>query len=145
MLDRIDMDVVEMGLEVALILDGMLPVAPLPDSLLSLSGPAVGSLADLLSLGQKRAREASLDQAYAGRVVEVVFGQGAEQMHMIRQHDLGVEHEWPSRLDVVDSPSIEVHDDRIGEDRGPLMRNQREEIGRSRDEYTAVAHAQPPY
>jgi hypothetical protein len=41
MLDRVDMDVIDMTREIVLIANGMLPTAPLPDTAFAFGGAAV--------------------------------------------------------------------------------------------------------
>jgi hypothetical protein len=69
-LDRIEMDIVDMALQIGIIANGVLPIATLPDALLSLARLACGS-----RQGDKASREAALDQAPAGGKISISFRQ----------------------------------------------------------------------
>ena len=79
-LDRIEMDIVDMALQIGIIANGVLPIATLPDTLLSLAHLACGS-----RQGSKAAREAALDQAPAGGKISVSFRQCPNRVNVIGQ------------------------------------------------------------
>jgi len=140
MLDRIDVDVVEVHLEIALVADGMFPIAPLPDSLLCFRNPATGPLGQAMTLTKEGLRERTLDQAHARRIVGIASRQSAEQMDVVRENDLGLESERPATLHLANRVPVEIDCSWVGEERQAVVRDKREEIRRPGYEHTTIAH-----
>jgi hypothetical protein len=69
-LDRVDVDVVDMTSEVAIVLNGVLPIAPLPDAAFSFGHTALGNS----FAGRQPAREARFDQAPARGKIRIARG-----------------------------------------------------------------------
>src|SRR5712671_2285362 len=90
-LDRIEVDVVDIALQIGIIANGVLPIATLPDALLSLAHLACGS-----RQGSKAAREAALDQAPAGGKISVSF---RNRVNVIGQDADRDGFEWAALLD----------------------------------------------
>ena len=80
MLQRIEMNVVDMALQIGVVANGVLPIATLPDALLSFGNFACGS-----RLRIKATRKAALDQAPARGKIGVAFRQGPEGVQVIGQ------------------------------------------------------------
>ncbi len=93
-LDRIEMDIVDIALQIGIIANGVLPIATLPDALLSLARLACGS-----RQGGKAAREAALDQAPAGGKISVSFRQCPNRVNVIGQDADRDGFEWAALLD----------------------------------------------
>jgi hypothetical protein len=93
---RIEVNVVDVTLKVALIAQRMLPKSALPNSPLAFAVPA---LRDLL-MSWHAASEHRLDQAPARREIRVAFGQCPYRVQMIGQHDrcFGCERVPSSRI-----------------------------------------------
>src|SRR5947208_5000022 len=90
MLDRIDMDVIDVTPKIVLIADRMLPITPLPDAALALRGAASRNRL----AGSEVARKRRLDQPPARCKVTVAFGEGPDRMQMIRENNYGGDREW---------------------------------------------------
>jgi hypothetical protein len=69
-LDRIEMDVIDVPLQVPLVTQRMLPISPLPDPPLAFGGAALG---DPFASGQSM-RKAAFGQPPAGRKIGVALG-----------------------------------------------------------------------
>jgi len=82
MLDRIEVNVVDVTLEVVLIAERMLPIAPLPNAPFTL----IGSAWRYLFPSRQTTRERRLDQSPAGREIRVTLRQRPYRVQMIRQH-----------------------------------------------------------
>lgn len=82
MLDRIEMDVIEMVGEIPLV-----PIAALPDSAFAAVGHNRGSR---FASGQ-RLGECDLDRAPAAGEVGVAFRQAPQAMHVVWKHDPGID------------------------------------------------------
>src|SRR5262249_21391489 len=82
MMDRVEVDVVQVGGEISVIADGVLPEAPLPDSMLSLGEPTGVPLWCSVRL-QVGSRERLLDQTPARREFCVSFRQRPQRTQMI--------------------------------------------------------------
>src|SRR6266576_4447138 len=79
MLDRIEMNVVDMRLEICFISDGMLPIAALPDAFFSLVDLALGSRPWI-----KASRKVTLDQSPTYRKVSITLRQRPNCVNMVR-------------------------------------------------------------
>src|SRR4030088_2566312 len=88
-LDRVDMDIIQMTREAVLIADGMLPVAPLPNSAFAFGGATARNP----FTGGEAARERRFDQPPARGKIRVVVRQRPGRMEMIGQHDHRVDRE----------------------------------------------------
>jgi hypothetical protein len=77
------MDVVKVGLKIGLISDRVLPIAPLPDSLLTFGDAAVGAFGGRTA-SEDQTGERGLDQAHARRIVGVALRQCPEHVDMVR-------------------------------------------------------------
>jgi hypothetical protein len=88
MLDRVEMNVMDMPLQVALIADVVLPVSTLPNSFFALADHARGPRCS----GWKRAGEPALDEIPASYEIpasceiRIVLRQGPDRMQMIRKN-----------------------------------------------------------
>ena len=80
-LDRIEMDVRHVTIQIVIVPNLVLPISPLPDAALPLAQPA---RADRLTLC-KSARKPRLDERPARRLVRIVFGQAPDRVQMIGQ------------------------------------------------------------
>jgi len=89
MLDRIEMDVVDVALEISLVTDCVLPEATLPERLL-----AIGMGRDRDARACECVREPAFDQAHPDGESCVSIRQRHDDMKMVRQHDNGVDREW---------------------------------------------------
>ena len=70
MLDWVDMDVIDVACEIALIADRMFPVAPLSDAAFASSGVAIG----YPFAGREAVRECRFDELPARGEIRVTFG-----------------------------------------------------------------------
>ena len=86
MLDRVDMNVVDMS-RIVVIADHVLPVTPLPDAALTFFLPAVAPPFHAWQI----AREAGLDQFPARRKSRIVRRQCPYRMQMVGQDDDGID------------------------------------------------------
>jgi hypothetical protein len=77
-LDRIDVDVVDVMREIAFISDRVLPIAPLLDA--------------AFAVGQAQ-RKAGLDQAPARGEIRIALGHGPDDVEVIGQHDHRLDRE----------------------------------------------------
>jgi hypothetical protein len=88
MLDRIEVNVIAVPLEIAFISQSVFPISPLPDAAFVFAFAANrNSLACL-----DATREECLDQAPPRRVVRISWRQSPDSMQMVRQHDDRIEH-----------------------------------------------------
>src|ERR1700735_5834088 len=81
MLNRIEVDVVNVPLEIGIIANGMFPIAPLPNTLLS--------FADLARRSRSRThatRETTLDQIPPHREIGIVLRKCPDRMDMVGQN-----------------------------------------------------------
>jgi hypothetical protein len=96
MLDRADVDVVDMTRKVALVANGVLPVTPLLDAAFAPGSTALGNS----FAGRQAAREARFDQPPAGGGIRVALRQCPDRVETIGQddHRLDRERMVPPRL-----------------------------------------------
>jgi hypothetical protein len=83
MLERIDVDIVDMGRVVRIVPDGVLPEAPLPDAPLVAPPADLGSVLDLL----QGPREMLFDRPPAFRVIVVSGWECPDRVQVVRKHD----------------------------------------------------------
>jgi hypothetical protein len=95
-LDRVDVDVIDVTGEVALVTNRMFPVTALPYPALAFGRAAAG---DALACGQT-SRERRLDQPPAHGKIGIALRQRPDRMQMIGQHDDRVD------LERVSSPHV---------------------------------------
>ena len=91
-LDRIEVNVIDVPREIALVAQCVLPVTSLPNTAFVLAGAACRNLL----LRRKSTRECRLYQPPASREISIAIGQGPHGMQMIRQHHDGIDGEWMS-------------------------------------------------
>jgi len=95
MLDRVEVDVIEMNGKVPVIADRVLPITGLSDAALAAAGRPRGSRFDS---GQRFGKR-DLDRAAMARKVGIALRQGPEAMHVVRKDDPGVDMERPASPD----------------------------------------------
>jgi hypothetical protein len=95
MLDRVEMDVIDVMLYVGRIPDGVLPETPCPEAALTLR-----TFRHAEADSSEFSCEVRLDQPPTHRIGRIAFGQTPDRMHMIRQHDDG------DRLERVSCPHL---------------------------------------
>jgi len=143
MLDRVDMDVVEMRHEISVVADGVLPESPLPDGLLAFGTPALAALRVLMGL-EIAASESFLDQTPSGREIRVALGQSPERMQVVRKDDVGIDLEGMTRTDLLDGSQEKCDRPRFSQQRAPMLGDEREEITSAGDADAPVSHPAVP-
>jgi hypothetical protein len=128
-------DVLHVGNEIAFVSDEVLPIATLPDRLLSPRASPWIALWQAMALCE-RASKRLLDEPPPGRRVEVVVGKCPDSMQMVRQYDLGFERERASTLHRLPRTFEQVDNVRVTKKRLPAIRDKREEI-------TCAGHPDP--
>jgi hypothetical protein len=95
-LDRIDMNIVDMPGEIDFVANGVRSISALPDAPLTLGGPAAG----YSFVSRQAARKGGLDQLPAHGKIGITFGQRPYGVKVIRQHHDGIDREGmaPVRL-----------------------------------------------
>ena len=94
MLDRIDMDVIDMTPTIVLIADRVLPITPLPDAALPLGGTASRNRLTGCAVARKR----RLNQPPARCKIPVALGERPDRMQMIRENNYRVDREWMTSM-----------------------------------------------
>ena len=120
MLDRVDVDVVEMRGEIGFVADGVLLELPLPYALLAFGTPALAALKMLMCF-EIAAGEPFLDQTPASGEVGVPHGQGPESMQVIGKDDVGIDLEGVTGADLLDGSQEQRHCRALFEQRAPVL------------------------
>lgn len=143
MMDRIEVDVVEMRDEVTIVPDQMFPEASLPHIPLASRTIDVCPLrcTNSLHIGSC---EGFFDQPPPRRVVGIVLWKLPDGMKVIRQDNLSLDFERMAALDVLDHVAEQLHDFGIAEQWPPLVCNEREEIAGALDCASPIAHVRAP-
>src|SRR5437879_238231 len=102
MMNRIDVNVIEMPLEITLIADRVLPEACLPDALLALCAPTLVSRGSAIGF-DVRACECFFDQTSTSRKVRVAIWQRPKRMQVVRKDNVAIELKWMSVPDFIDA------------------------------------------
>jgi hypothetical protein len=82
-LDRVDMNVVDMTREIVVITNSVFPITSLPDPALSFGSTALGNL----FTRAEASREGRFDQPPASGKVGITFRKSPDRVQMIRQHN----------------------------------------------------------
>src|SRR5688500_5262149 len=98
-LDRIEVDVVEMTLKILFVHDHVFPEPALPDAAFSFGGADIGTMFGLW----QSTGESGFDARPAIRVVGVAFGQPPQAMQMLGQHHDGDYVEGSCSLSIAES------------------------------------------
>ena len=98
-LDRVEMDVIHVRTEITLVAHNVLPEAALPYAALAAYPAAFRKR----FAGVDRSGKAHFDRLPAFREIAVVLRKGKQAMHMVRQHNPGVDMEWHEVPDAHDS------------------------------------------
>ena len=98
MLDRVEVDIIDMGREIVIVADRMFPKAPLPKAALA---PPQSCLRAPLTDGQV-AGEDRLEHAPSCREIGVALRQRPNAVEMVGKHDAGVNHERSAPTDHTD-------------------------------------------
>ena len=136
------MNVVEMGGEIAIVSDQMLPEPALPDILLSSCALYLGTLGNAIGLGIG-AGEGFFDQSPPRRVVGIVVRKPPNGMKVIGKDNLSLDLERMTAPNLVDRVVEQLHNSGIAEQSPPLVGHNREEIGRALDRNPSIAHVVP--
>ena len=114
MLHGVEVDVIQMGLEVVLIGDGVLPEPPLPDARLAMPP---SRRADILrrASADHRSREFDLHPPDPSGVIGVAGREGPEEVDMVGQDHRRDDLERTLRPDPPQRPAQGVHSGGVGE------------------------------
>ena len=130
MLHRVEVDVIHVSRVIAIIVDRVFPVAALPNAEFAF---AKSGSQYPIAIGQ-RSGERGFDSSPAVGEVAVAQGKGPQAMHMVRQHDPGVDvkgrlpahgaHCFAKRVDLrhqqAGAAVAQVHREEIGGTRDPI-------------------------
>lgn len=130
-LDRVEMDVIEMAGEIPLVADCVLPIAALPDTAFAAAGHSRRSRFD----GRQRLGERDLDRAPAAGEVGVAFWQAPQAMHVVGEHDPGIDTKRSAGSPNGVAERIDVPNQKI---RAPVQQIDREKEGSARDPVAAI-------
>ena len=89
-LDRIDMNIVDMPGEIDFVANSVLPISALPDAPFTFGRTALG----YPFVSRQTARKGGLDQLPAHCKIGVTFGQRPYGVKVIRQDHDGIDREW---------------------------------------------------
>jgi hypothetical protein len=89
MLDRVEMDIIDVTLEISLISYRVLPKSPLPDASFALGNPGGGPA----FIGAKSGREPALDKSPSRRKIGVILRQRPNRVQVIRQYNPCIDSE----------------------------------------------------
>ncbi len=130
MLDRVEMNIVDMGREIVIAADRVFPKTALPEATLRLSQACIAApLAKGHVAGERR-----LDDAPAGREVIVIGRQGPNAMEMIGKHDPGLDRERSAPAHQTNCVAQDINVSRQQVVAAPFEQVDREEI-------TSTGHA----
>jgi len=139
MMNRIDVNIIEMPLEITLVADRVLPEPPLPDALLALCAPTVVSKRSVVG-PDVRAGKRFFDQTPTGLKVHVALGQRPKRVQMVRKDDISIELKWMPVADFFDA--FHQKRDRLGlsEQRAAILGNQSKEESAAAHSCAPIAH-----
>jgi hypothetical protein len=138
-LDRIEMDVVHMPLEIVIVADRVLPESPLPQCMFS-----VWVARDRHARSGDGRREPALDELPPNRIVGIPLRQRHDDMQMVRQDNDGVDRKGMglSRLAKGGTQCVDVHDQHT---RCSIDERRREEIRSARNKIPPVSNHAAEY
>ncbi len=143
MMNRIEVDVVEMRGEITIVPDQVFPKASLPHVPLASRSIDVCTIRSA-NLGHIGSRERFFDQPPPRRVVGVLVRKFPDGVKVIGQDDLGLDFERMSVSNALDRVVEHSHDLGIAEQRPPLVGHEREEIAGALDRESPVVHVRAP-
>jgi hypothetical protein len=132
-LDRIEMHVVDVPLEISLVSNRVLPEAPLPEHVF-----AIAMTRHRHAVGHQPMREVRFDALPAAGEVGIACRQRPDGMQVIRQDHDGLDREWTlvPRKTESHPQSAHVMHEREG---CPVSERDREKIGASWNEFAPVS------
>jgi hypothetical protein len=101
-LDRVNVDVIQVHYEVTPVFDRVFPESLFPHGAVSLAVSALGGCALVAAICQPARGEAFLDLADAEGVIGVAGREGDEHVNVVREEDNGIGHERPEGSFLVD-------------------------------------------
>src|SRR5262249_26273556 len=123
------MDVIEMSFQILLILDGVLPEAPLPDPALLPPPAGVGPATLLTASSEIPLGKLLFDAFPSNRKIGVAIRERPDGMYVIGQKHDGHDLKRPSGPNGFQSLPQTAARQRLGEEPAPFMRNDGEEKG----------------
>jgi hypothetical protein len=139
-LDRVEVNVIEMNDKVPVIADRMLPIAALPDAALATERHHRGTRFDS---GQRFGKR-DLDRAPTARKVGIALLQGPQAMHVVRKDDPGIDMKRRAGSDPPnrDAQRVDVPDQQV---RAAVQQVYREEKGATRSPIGTISPACTEY
>lgn len=134
MLDRIDMHVIHMRLEIEVIANRVFPIPLLPEIVITAT-----VLGQHDTCGKQFPRKSGFDQTHAPGVSSITFRQGLYRMPVVRQNHHGVDHEgdFPAHTSDHFAKDLDVlHQQRLP----AVAQVGREEIRATGDKVAAIGH-----
>ena len=123
----IEVHVFQMRGEIAIVLDEMFPVSPLPHRLFSPCSPTVIACRQAVAF-RIGASEMLFDLTPSGSVVEVAFGKRPKRVQMIRQEHNRRHLERPLSLNCAKRLAQKFSGQRFAQKRPPIVCHDREEV-----------------